>query len=405
MSGTNENRNVVLGITGSIAAYKSAEIARVLVSRGFSVRVIMTNSAREFIGPLTLQSVTGNHVVTDFWETPDASNIEHIEIADWANLVLVAPATADVIAKMAYGIADTPLLATLLATKAPVLMAPAMNCNMLEHPATQSNMALLRQRGVHFVDPEEGELACGWNGAGRLADPWEVFYHSRRLLSQGDFRGKRVVISTGPTREPIDPVRYLSNRSSGKMGIALAQEAFARGADVTLVHGPINLRKVPQSVRRVPVNTAQEMQKAVFEEAFQSNSQAEVVIMAAAVADYRPADVAAEKIKKRNHPDNLKLVENPDVLLELGKKRGESVRPVLVGFAVETGEVEELLEEAHEKMRRKKADLIIGNFANEAFDLDTNRVWMIDRTGRQEEVATTFKSRVANRILDAVLRL
>ncbi|MBX7137338.1 MAG: bifunctional phosphopantothenoylcysteine decarboxylase/phosphopantothenate--cysteine ligase CoaBC [Oligoflexia bacterium] len=403
MSGVSENRNIVLGITGSIAAYKAAELARLFVSRGYTVRTIMTQSAQEFITPLTLQSVTGNVVMTDFWESAQPQNIEHIEIADWAHAIVVAPATADLVARMAHGLADTPLLATLLATRAPIVLAPAMNVNMFEHAATQENITVLRKRGIHFVDPEEGALACGWNGTGRLADPWEIFYNVRRYLAKGDMTGKRVLISTGPTREPIDPVRFISNRSSGKMGVALAQEAFVRGADVTLVHGPVSVKKVPDSVRRIPVTTAVEMHAAVLQE--YGAEPYDVVIMAAAVADYRPKYVAEDKIKRREFKDRIEMVENPDILLDLGKQRKDSKRPVLVGFAVETGEIDELLEQARDKMKRKQTDLIIGNFASDAFDLDTNHVWMLDRTGRQEEVATTFKSRVANRILDAVLRL
>jgi len=404
MPGLSENRNIVLGVTGSIAAYKAPELARLLVSRGYAVRCVMTKSAKEFIGPLTLQSVTNQPVMSDFWEGAESTNIEHIELADWANVVVVAPATADIIAKMANGFAESPLLATLLATKAPILLAPAMNVNMFEHAATQQNIKTLHARGVHFVDPEEGALACGWNGTGRLADPNQIFYHIRRLVSKGDFKGKRVLITTGPTREAIDPVRFVSNRSSGKMGVALAQEAFCRGAEVTLIHGAVPV-KVPDTVKCVPVVTAEEMHQAVVENGFKSENAPDVIIMAAAVSDFRPSSVAKAKIKKDKFDASIKLTETVDILMEAGKIRKNATRPVLVGFAVETGEIEDLISEASEKMKRKGIDLIVGNFASDAFDLDTNRVWMIDKTGRQEEVATTFKSRVANRILDAILRL
>ena len=258
MSGAGEQRNVVLGVTGSIAAYKGVELARLLVSRGYNVRTIMTRSACEFVTPLTFASVTGNPVVSDFWKEGDPSNIGHIEVMDWANVAVVAPATAELISGMATGRADSPLLASLLVARIPILIAPAMNVNMYEHPATQENIQVLKLRGVHFVGPEEGELACGKYGAGRLSDPWEIFHHVRRMASPGDYKGKRVLISTGPTREAIDPVRFLSNRSSGKMGVALAIEAFCRGADVTLVHGPVPV-KVPQAIECVPVTTAIEM--------------------------------------------------------------------------------------------------------------------------------------------------
>ncbi|MCL4148939.1 UNVERIFIED_CONTAM: hypothetical protein GTU68_022565, partial [Idotea baltica] len=229
-----EKRKVLLGVTGSIAAYKAAELARLYVQRGNTVKVVMTNSATEFISPLTFQAITNNPVSTDFWDTPEVSGIEHIELADWADTIVIAPATADVIAKLANGFADTPLLASVLASKAPILLAPAMNVNMYENLATQNNIELLKARGVSFIDPEEGSLACGWNGTGRLADPWDIFYETRQLLSTNDLQDKQIVITAGPTREAIDPVRFISNRSSGKMGVELAREAKRRGAKVTL---------------------------------------------------------------------------------------------------------------------------------------------------------------------------
>ncbi len=284
-----ENRNIVLGITGSIAAYKSAELARLLVSRGYEVRVVMTQSAQEFIQPLTMEAITGSPAVTQFWDDSEAKGIGHIQIADWAHAFVIAPATADVIAKLALGFADTPLLAMALATRAPILIAPAMNSNMFENAVTQQNIELLKKRGVLFVDPEEGALACGWNGSGRLANPWEIFYAVRRALTYPDFAGKKVVITTGPTREPIDPVRFITNRSSGKMGIALAQELNRRGAEVTLIHGPSVHLKIPSTVRRVPVDTAQQMAAKVHELTWDTPDwRPDVVIMAAAVADDRP---------------------------------------------------------------------------------------------------------------------
>lgn len=402
MSDLTEKRNIVLGITGSIAAYKAAELARLLVSWGFTVKTVMTDSAQKFIGAHTLEAVTGNPVTTDFWK--EAEEIGHIALADWADAVVVAPATADVIAKYAYGFADTPLLATLLATRAPVLVAPAMNVNMFEHQQTQQNIATLRGRGVQFVDPEEGALACGWNGQGRLADPWEIFYDVRRILSTSDLAGKKVLISAGPTREPIDPVRYISNRSSGKMGIALAREAYRRGAAVTLVHGPIKPR-VPSRVHLVPVLTAGEMHQAMIDQAFGQTVRPDIVIMTAAVADYRPADPAEQKVKKGAQTASIKLLPNIDILSDLGAKRGKENKPVLVGFSVETGEIDELIHESLAKLKKKNADMIVGNFAEDAFDLDTNRVWIVEKSGKHDEVATTYKSRVANKIFDAVLKL
>lgn len=406
MSELPERKRVVLGITGSIAAYKAVELARILISRGYSVRVIMSESATKFISPLTLQAVTGSPVSVTFWQESEATGIGHIELADWAEAFVIAPATADCIAKLAYGFADEPLLAVALATKAPLLVAPAMNVNMYEHPKTQENIEILRKRGVAFVDPEEGALACGWNGAGRLAAPTEIFEHIRKVLTHQDLKDKRILITTGPTREPLDPVRFLSNRSSGKMGMALAREAFRRGAKVTLIHGPVAI-DVPGQVQCVGVVTAQEMRDAVMRHTAGEGkgSGVDVVIMAAAVSDYRPQEASRHKLKKSQKMPALQFVQNPDILLELGQARKKSRTPVLVGFAVETGEVEELVVEVRKKLKDKMADIIVGNLADDAFDLDTNRVWLIDRNGRQEEIATTYKNRVANKILDGVLKL
>lgn len=404
MSELPEKRNIVLGITGSIAAYKAAELARLFISRGYQVRVVMTESAQEFIAPLTFESLTGFPVVTGFWDRPSAVEIEHIELAQWADAVVIAPGTANLIAKLVAGLADDPLAALYLSTRAPFLIAPAMNCNMLEHPKTRENIEILKQRGVHFVDSEEGELACGVVGTGRLANSWEIFYNVRRLLTQSDFSGKRILITTGPTREPIDPVRFVTNRSSGKMGIALAQEAFVRGAEVTLIHGAVPVA-VPRAIRCIPVLTATDMLEAVLKNSFDAEQLPDAIIMAAAVSDFKPKESAEEKIKKADVALQLELERNPDILQELGQRKGGESRPILVGFAVETGELEDLLVELRRKLESKQADLMVGNFAEDAFGLDTNRVWLMNRNGRYSEVATTFKSRVANRILDVVAKL
>ncbi|MBX7145355.1 MAG: bifunctional phosphopantothenoylcysteine decarboxylase/phosphopantothenate--cysteine ligase CoaBC [Oligoflexia bacterium] len=405
MSEKTEKRNVVLGITGSIAAYKAAELARLLVTRGFDVRCIMTECAQQFITSTTMQAVTGRAVATNFWEESEAAGIGHIQLADWAEALVVAPATADSIAKMAAGFADSPLLAVALATRAPIVVAPAMNVNMLTHPKTQENLEILRARGVHIVDPDEGALACGWNGAGRLAEPTEIFERVRNVLSAQDFAGRRIVITTGPTREALDPVRFISNRSSGKMGAALAREAYRRGAQVHLIHGPIH-EQLPRAIKCQEVVSAEEMHRAVMATVASKSSMPDIVVMAAAVADYRPSEAAQEKIKKTEKSLNIKLVQNPDILHELGQLKRDERKPLLVGFAVETGEeIENLLGQTRAKLKHKNADMIVGNFAHDAFDLDTNRVWLVDRNGRQQEVATTDKWRVANKILDAILTL
>lgn len=398
-----ERRKVVLGITGSIAAYKSAELARLLVTNGYQVRCIMSDSAREFITPLTLQSVTGNPVITSYWENVEGAGIEHIEIADWADGIVIAPATADCIAKLAAGFADSPLLGTVLASKAPVLLAPAMNVNMLNHPQTQANLAALQERGVSVVPPEEGALACGWNGAGRLADLQRILMHTRRLVSTQDYAGKKILVTAGPTREPIDPVRFLSNRSSGKMGVALAREAFRRGADVTLVHGPLSI-PVPADVRTVSVLSAEDMREGVIDAVY-GEGDYDAVIMSAAVSDFRPVEVAQHKVKKSGGTPEIELVKNADILSEVGSRKHEKPGMKVVGFAVETGEIPELLEELRRKLETKNVDLMVGNFAQEAFDLDTNKVWLINRYNKQEEISTASKARVANKILDAVLKL
>ncbi len=408
MRSGSEKRKIVLGITGSIAAYKSAELARYFVTRGYQVRVVMTESAAQFISPLTFEAITGHPVSREFWDETQPGAIGHIALADWADVLVVAPASADFLAKLAHGFADSPLLAVALATKAPLVLAPAMNVNMYENSQTQINLQHLRDRGALMVEPDSGALACGWEGKGRLAHHREIFFHVRRALTDQDLRGRRVVISTGPTREAIDPVRFISNRSSGKMGVALASEAFRRGADVTLVHGPISLPvKVPRDVRCVPVVSAAEMRDALFSHTFggEATTAADIVIMAAAVADCRPEAVGLEKIKKGDLPSSFSVVPNPDILAELGARKGGGRSPRLVGFAVETGDVEHLLSEVRRKLSQKNADLIVGNFAADAFDRDTNRVWLVNRAGREEEVSTTYKSRIATRIFDAIVKL
>ena len=392
---------IVLGVTGSIAAYKAAEIARYFMKRGCVVRVVMTDSAEKFISPLTFESITQQPVLRTFWEETQPGAIGHIALADWADAVVVAPASADCIAKAAFGFAESPLLAVLLATKAPVVMAPAMNVNMYEHPQTQENISTLAARGVTFVEPDSGDLACGWKGRGRLAEASEIYFETRRALGPKDLLGQRVLISTGPTREAIDPVRYISNRSSGKMGIALAKEAYRRGAEVTVVHGPLSSTpRLPRRVSKVSITSAAQMRDAVLS---RLSSSPEIVIMAAAVADYRPAIPATGKIKKSTDPSSIELSPNDDILLELGERKGSSARPFLVGFAVETGTVEELVAEVQRKLARKNADLMVGNLAQDSFDKDTNRVCIVRRSGTHESLETARKSEVARRIFDAIL--
>jgi phosphopantothenoylcysteine decarboxylase / phosphopantothenate---cysteine ligase len=409
MSDQTEKRNIVLGITGSVAAYKAVELARLLVSNAYNVRCVMTEGAQKFITTMMLEAVTGNPVTSDFWDKSSGGGIEHIEIAEWADVLVIAPATADSIAKLAHGFSDSPLLAIALATRAPILVAPAMNVVMYENIRTKQNIESLKSQNVLFVDPEEGALACGWQGTGRLANPNEIFSHIRRALSVADYSGKRILITAGPTREMIDPVRFVSNRSSGKMGLSLAFEAFRRGAEVTLVHGQISaslLSSLPSGIRKIEVGSAEQMKEAVERMVYEDEvSNPHIVIMSAAVADYAPASVAKSKIKKSSNNMRLDLELNPDILKTLGDKKKKQEGPILVGFAVETGEMEDLLTELENKLSKKNADLMVGNFAEDSFDLDTNRVWLIDRNGRRGEVATASKQRVAEKIFDAILRI
>jgi phosphopantothenoylcysteine decarboxylase/phosphopantothenate--cysteine ligase len=408
MKKSSRRTRLVLGVTGSIACYKGVELARYFMKRGYDVRVVMTNSATKFVTPLTFESLTGNPVSVDFWSETQPGAIGHIELADWADVVVVAPATADSIAKIALGFAESSLLAVVLATKAPLVVAPAMNVNMYQHPQTQENIETLRSRGVHIVEPESGDLACGWKGRGRLASSYEIFACTERAVGPSDLLGKRVLISAGPTREAIDPVRYISNRSSGKMGIALAREAYRRGATVTFVQGPLACPNVlPSGVARVRVTTAQEMYDAVVGGVFTKNgqSQFDIVVMAAAVADFRPSVEVDAKIKKSTRPSVIELTPNRDIVQELGERRAGSGAPILVGFAVETGDADALVAEAQSKLERKNLDLVVGNLASDSFDKDTNQVWIVTKERPVIHLATAKKRGIARRVWDEVTRV
>lgn len=393
-------KNVILGVTGSIAAYKAAEIARALMLAGYSVRAIMTESAQKFLGVATLEALTGEKVLTSFWE--ESKDVGHIAWADWADLLLVAPATADFLAKLAHGFAESPLLAVALATKAPIAVAPAMNVNMLENAHTRENLAKLSLRGVTIIEPVEGYLACGWQGKGRMEEPALIVQAASRLLGPRDLVGKRVVVSAGPTRERIDPVRFISNRSSGKMGVALAAEAYRRGADVRLIHGLLSV-PIPYGVTPIPVESAEQLQSALQYEA-RPVSKADAVIMAAAVADYRLKEPSDQKLKRSDQARSLELVPNSDILAGLGKAR-KGGRPVLVGFAVESGSEDELIAEARRKLGAKGCDMVVGNLASEALDSDTNRVWIIRPDREPLAIPTAKKSEVAEQVIGILAEL
>ena len=389
-------RRMLVGVSGGIACYKACEIVRTLAQGGTRVQVVMTAAAQQFVAPLTFQTLSGHPVATETFSLTQESEIGHIRLADDAEVALIAPATANVLAKLAHGLADDLLTTVLLATRAPLLLAPAMNVHMWEHAATQANLRTLVERGAGVVGPASGSLACGYEGAGRLADPAEVVEAVASLLTEKDLRGERVLVSAGPTREAVDPVRYLSNHSSGKMGYAIARVARRRGAEVVLVSGPTDLPP-PPGVRTVTVTTAAEMQRALEVE-FRA---ATVLVMAAAVADYRVRQPAARKLKKRDATLALPLERTADILAGLAARKG---RRLVVGFAAETHAV---AQEAARKLREKRLDLIVANDVTApgaGFGSDTNVVHLLDADGLAEALPVLAKDEVAGRILDWVGR-
>jgi phosphopantothenoylcysteine decarboxylase / phosphopantothenate---cysteine ligase len=388
-----------LGVTGGIGAYKAVEIARGLQKQGHDITAIMTRSARRFVGPLTFEAITRREVITDLWKPGSNAEIEHIALASTIDLLVIAPATANVIGKFANGIADDFLSSLYLATTAPVLMAPAMNSNMFAHPAVAQNLDILAARGVMFVEPGEGYLACGWIGKGRLAEPADVVEAAIRVLRpRGVLAGKQILITAGPTLEDIDPVRFVGNRSSGRMGYAIAAEAMRRGARVTLVSGPTAV-PAPRVDETVDVRSAADMHQAVLSRA----SRMDVIVMAAAVADYTIAAPDSQKIAKQDAPLVLTLTRTKDILGDLGQlaSRGSSGAPLLVGFAAESREV---VARARQKLERKSVDLMVANDISApgaGFDVATNAVTLVSRDGL-EEVPLQQKTAVAARILDRV---
>lgn len=389
------SKTVILGVTGSIAAYKAAELASLMVKRNYAVHVIMTPAATRFITPLTLQVISQNPVHVDMFASPGSWEIGHISLAGRADLVLVAPASADFIARLAAGMADDLLAATIMATRATVLLAPAMNDGMYANPVLQEKIVYLKGVGYRFIEPETGRLACGTVGQGRLASPDAIIGAvSQALSSYRDLAGKRILVTAGPTREPLDPVRYLSNYSSGKMGYAIAEEACRRGAVVTLVSGPTQLAP-PPGVSLVPVETAQEM----FEAVVGRYDQVDAVIKAAAVADFRPRQKSGQKLKKQVVSPVLELERTPDILSYLGEHKS---RQVLVGFAAET---ENLLENAGSKLRQKNLDMVVANDLTEpgaGFGVDTNLVTLLYSSGEIIKLPVLSKKEVAGILLDKV---
>jgi phosphopantothenoylcysteine decarboxylase/phosphopantothenate--cysteine ligase len=389
------NKTIVLGITGSIAAYKAAEIASQLTQAGAKVNVIMTKEAIQFISPVTLRAITGRPAVTEMYNLASEFSIDHVSLAEAADIVVIAPATANIIAKLAAGIADDMLCCTVLATKAPVLIAPAMETNMYNNPVTQDNLSKLKARDFVIIAAATGWLASGKEGPGRLADTNNIIGSIRQVLGGGgDLAGKHILVTAGGTQEPIDPVRYISNRSSGKMGYALAEAARDRGAKVTLVTAPTSLVE-PVGVNLVKVNTAQEMQQAVEN----VTTQADALVMAAAVADYRPTKAAKDKIKKGEAGLTLELEPTLDILSSV---KGNFIK---VGFAAESSN---LMENAEQKLKQKGLDLIVANditASDSGFSTDTNRVTIIDRKGKVDSLPLISKREVADKVLDRVAEL
>ena len=396
---------VVLGVGGGIAAYKAAELARLLEKAGHRVQVVMTAAAQEFIQPLTFAALTGQRVITGLFshgspESTLTSAVEHISVAQENDLLVVAPATADMLAKFSLGLADDFLSTLYLAFTGDVVLAPAMNTAMWEHPATQANLETLRRRRCSIVDPDEGWLACGTVGAGRLASPSQIAEQVESLAHpRRDFEGESILITAGPTQEALDPVRYISNRSSGKMGYAIADAASRRGARVVLVSGPVSI-SAPRNVELIPVRTAHEMRAAVLDKLAEST----IIIKSAAVADYYVSNVSSQKLKKTAARVSLELDPTPDILAEVGQRKEDRI---LIGFAAET---QNLLEESRRKMLSKNCDMLVGNLVNQegaGFESDQNEVEIITRSGRTLHAGPADKTLIAERILDeiAMLRL
>lgn len=393
--------NILLGVTGCIGAYKAAELLRQLQQRGAVVRVVMTQSACQFVGPLTFEALSGHSVMTGLFEPGVNTTIKHIEAARWANLLLVAPATANIIAKFARGLADDMLSTIYLSATCPTMIAPAMNVEMWRHPATQENVAILRARGVDIIEPESGFLACGEVGEGRLAEPELIAARAiaflQRSCAGADLSGQHVLVTAGPTCEDLDPVRFLTNRSSGKMGYALAEAALARGADVTLISGPTHLTPPPMA-RFIPVWSAQQMCDAVTRHL----NEATIVIKAAAVADFRPRHPQPSKIKKSDQSFLLDLEPTPDILTEINRRKSHQL---VVGFAAET---DKPVEYGRDKLQRKNLDMIVVNdvtVPGAGFDVDTNRVTLIDRYDHVVELPLLSKREVADRIFDHLIEV
>lgn len=395
-----KGKHIIVGVTGSIAAYKSAALVRLLVKEGAEVKVVMTELAKQFITPLTLATLSKHPVMVEFYNPENGDWHSHVDMGLWADLYLVAPATANTIGKMAHGIADNLLLTTYLSAKCPVMLAPAMDLDMYRHPATQQNLSILKGYGNLVVEPEEGELASGLMGKGRMAEPEEIVNFIRQFFTRNqELQGKKVLLTAGPTYEKIDPVRFIGNYSTGKMGFALAEEFASRGAEVVLVAGPVCLKTEHQEIRRIDVESASEMYAAVMEQAESSH----IVVSCAAVADFTPAGKAEFKLKRGEDALRLELMPTPDIAAELGKRKKD--QQFLVGFALETNDE---ASNAMQKLHKKNLDLIVLNSLkdkNACFGYDTNKVTMIGRDEKQYQYDLKSKKEVAKDIVDRVVSM
>ncbi|SFE40159.1 bifunctional phosphopantothenoylcysteine decarboxylase/phosphopantothenate--cysteine ligase CoaBC [Alteribacillus iranensis] len=387
-----QNKRIILGVSGGIAAYKSAALASKLTQAGAQVKVVMTEEAKKFITPLTFQALTRERVYDDTFEEAEPDKVSHIDVADWADMIIIAPATANIIGKAANGIADDMLSTILLASLCPIYIAPAMNVNMYQHPAVLENMNVLKTRGCQFIEPGEGYLACGWIGKGRMTEPEDIIHYiETSVKKKSPFQGKKVLVTAGPTYEYVDPVRVFTNPSSGKMGFAVAAEASKMGADVTLITGPVHLES-PSNVKRVDVISAQDMYDSVMEQ----YEQSDIVIKAAAVSDYRPIHVDSRKEKKQEGDVTIPMERTMDILAELGKRKENQL---LVGFAAES---HNLIEYALDKMDKKNLDIVVANnitSENAGFRSDTNQVLLIKRDQEPVELPLASKKSIAKEIL------
>ena len=390
--------SILLGITGGISAYKIPSLVRLMVKAGMNVQVVMTRSASKFVTPMTLATLSGNPVYCDMWGERDRPSVEHIFLADAARIAVIAPATANFIGKLAHGIADDMLTTVMMAFNKPVLIYPAMNINMYNNPILKENLERLMSLGYHVMEPEKGDLACGWVGEGRMPEPEAIFLEVKRSLAPRDMDGLRVLVTAGPTEEPLDPVRFLTNRSSGKMGVAIAKRALQRGAKVCLISGPLKV-SVPVGVDHIKVRTALEMMEKVLELFHESD----MVFKAAAVADFRPEFTRREKIKKGDLEPTVNLICNPDILATLGSKKWPD--QVLVGFAAETTDP---IENARVKLKKKNVDILVLNDVTQpgaGFDCDTNVVRLLFRNGDEEQLSLMSKEDVADQIISRAIEM